>query len=173
MHKKLNMKTILEKRNRMKKGISPVISTIIIVAVAIAISIAVASWLMGLWTGFTTSENLKIVTATAYSSNVNGSTAAGLTEKRGNETIANIWIKVKNEGGAAATIDSVYVYNKHASFKVFNETGGEESGNSIPAGALRWIAANYSGTLTPGQTVQIKIITKAGTQLQYTTTVAP
>lgn len=34
-----------------RRGISPVIATVIIVAVAIAISIAVAGWLFGLWGG--------------------------------------------------------------------------------------------------------------------------
>ena len=34
---------------KLKRGISPVIATVIIVAVAIAISIAVAGWLFGLW----------------------------------------------------------------------------------------------------------------------------
>jgi len=43
-----------------RKGISPVIATVIIVAVAIAISIAVAGWIMGLWGGFGQTESLKI-----------------------------------------------------------------------------------------------------------------
>ncbi len=43
-----------------RKGISPVIATVIIVAVAIAISIAVAGWLMGLWGGFGQTESLKV-----------------------------------------------------------------------------------------------------------------
>ena len=37
---------------KLRRGISPVIATVIIVAVAIAISIAVAGWLFGLWGGF-------------------------------------------------------------------------------------------------------------------------
>ncbi|GBF09550.1 hypothetical protein apy_12750, partial [Aeropyrum pernix] len=37
-----------------RRGISPVIATVIIVAVAIAISIAVAGWLFGLWGSFAT-----------------------------------------------------------------------------------------------------------------------
>ncbi len=44
----------------LRKGISPVIATVIIVAVAIAISIAVAGWLMGLWGGFGQTEALKV-----------------------------------------------------------------------------------------------------------------
>ncbi len=46
---------------RERRGISPVIATVIIVAVAIAISIAVASWLLGLWSGFGSYESLKIL----------------------------------------------------------------------------------------------------------------
>ncbi len=45
---------------KMRKGISPVIATVIIVAVAIAISIAVAGWIMGLWGGFGQTESLKV-----------------------------------------------------------------------------------------------------------------
>ena len=43
-----------------RRGISPVIATVIIVAVAIAIAIAVAGWLMGLWGGFGQTEALRI-----------------------------------------------------------------------------------------------------------------
>ena len=42
-----------------RRGISPVIATVIIVA--IAISIAVASWILGLWSGFGSYESLKIL----------------------------------------------------------------------------------------------------------------
>jgi flagellin-like protein len=44
-----------------RRGISPVIATVIIVAVAIAISIAVAGWLMGLWGTFGATEQLIIL----------------------------------------------------------------------------------------------------------------
>ena len=46
---------------RVRLGISPVIATVIIVAVAVAISLAVASWLMGLWGGFTEYEALRVL----------------------------------------------------------------------------------------------------------------
>jgi len=44
-----------------RKGISPVIATVIIVAVAIAISLAVASWVLGLWSGFGEYEAVKVL----------------------------------------------------------------------------------------------------------------
>ena len=44
-----------------RKGISPVIATVIIVAVAVAISIAVVGWIMGLWGSIAGgTESLKI-----------------------------------------------------------------------------------------------------------------
>ena len=43
-----------------RRGISPVIASIIIAAVAIAISIAVAYWIMGIGGAETKFENLKI-----------------------------------------------------------------------------------------------------------------
>lgn len=43
-----------------RRGISPVIATVIIVAVAIAISIAVAGWLFGVFGGVSKTESLKI-----------------------------------------------------------------------------------------------------------------
>jgi len=48
---------------RNKKGISPVIATIIMVAVAIVISIAAAFWLTGLMTSFQTYENLAVTSS--------------------------------------------------------------------------------------------------------------
>ena len=166
-HRKLTLKEKLE-----KKGISPVIATIIIVAVAIAISIAVASWLMGLWTGFTKSEQLSMITGVAYKTYVNGSEAAGLSEGEAADTNATIWIKISNTGGADAEIDSVYVYNKNVDeWKVFDMTGSSTDG-VISAGSACWIAINYTG-LSTGQSVEVRIVTKQGTSLPCPLTVAP
>ena len=187
------MKTL--EKTKQKKGISPVIATIIIVAVAIAISIAVASWLMGLWTGFTATESLKVVSATAYSEPRSGSVAAGFPE--GSEAVkkgcnVTIWVKIRNDGSAAAEIDSVYVnnlYKAHVDKDAWdnaNETKPvemsdawvllDENGNwadSVnPNGGMAWLAINASG-LNVGQVIQIRIVTKAGTSLQQTITVTP
>jgi len=51
-----------------RKGISPVIATIIMVAIAIVISIATAFWLTGLMTSFQTYENLAVTSSYAVKS---------------------------------------------------------------------------------------------------------
>ena len=81
---------------RSRRGISPVISTIIIVAVAIAISIAVAFWLGGITAIFTRFEKLEI--STAYV-----------------DTDTNGWyvyLEVKNTGTTDARITEILVNDK-------------------------------------------------------------
>jgi len=51
---------MLKNKKLNKRGISPVIATIIIVAVAIAIAIAVAFWVVGIAGLFTRYEKLEI-----------------------------------------------------------------------------------------------------------------
>jgi len=76
-----------------KKGISPVIATVIIVAVTIAVAIAVAFWMAGLVNIFTRFEKLEISSAYA--------TLTGTTY--------TVTVNFKNTGSAAASISDVLV----------------------------------------------------------------
>ena len=82
---------------RGRRGISPVISTIIIVAVAIAISIAVAFWLGGITSIFTRFEKLEITSAYAKA------------ESNNDEAGWNITITIKNTGTSDATITDILI----------------------------------------------------------------
>ena len=77
-----------------RKGISPVIATVIIVAVTIAVAIAVAFWMTGIVGLFTGTEKLEIVS-------INAAPAAG-----GGWTIT---VTVKNTGTTTTSIDSIYI----------------------------------------------------------------
>jgi flagellin-like protein len=79
-----------------KKGISPVVATVIIVAIAIALAIAVALWASGLVGIFTRFEEVKVVSAYA--------------ELEGNGF--NVTLALKNTGSADATIDNVIINGK-------------------------------------------------------------
>jgi flagellin-like protein len=83
-----------------KKGISPVIATVIIVAVAIAVAIAVAYWVTGIIPAFTRYEELKI--SSAYISLDTGDTNA--TVAAGYCTVV-----VRNTGSADASLADVLV----------------------------------------------------------------
>ncbi|MHA1832718.1 MAG: archaellin/type IV pilin N-terminal domain-containing protein [Candidatus Baldrarchaeia archaeon] len=106
-----------------RKGISPVIATIIIVAVAIAIAIAVAYWVVGIAGIFTRFEKLEI-------------SAAWVTASGSNNVIH---LKFNNTGSAPATITDVFIngvpYNQF-------------SGGSVTLGGD---LANLPLTLDPGE----------------------
>ena len=72
-----------------RKGISPVIATVIIVAVTIAVAIAVAFWMTGIIGLFTGFEQLQIVNV--Y------------------EDSGGIIVTVKNTGTSAASITDIYL----------------------------------------------------------------
>jgi flagellin-like protein len=80
-----------------RKGISPVIATVIIVAVTIAVAIAVAFWMTGIVGLFTGAEKLEIVS-------INAAPAAGDGGNRWTITIT-----VRNTGTTTTSIDAIYI----------------------------------------------------------------
>jgi len=144
-----------------KKGISPVIATVIIVAVAIAIAIAVAFWMTGIVTIFTGQvEQLQVVSATP-------------TGTAGNYTIKII---VKNTGTTSVTVDGVFITPQNlvnaSSTNLTCDAGTISSNdglNGIDTNSACTIAPGNSTTITidnlggsPGQSVEIKLHTAAG-----------
>ena len=126
----------------MRKGISPVIATVIIVAVAIAISIAVAGWLMGLWGTFGTTEQVQVLPTTT------------LTNATGTVTLH---LCVKNTGSKAATITD---------YEIVGVTNGPQPLSSpitLDPGdtACTDISATLNG-VKPGAQYAIKVYTDTG-----------
>ena len=76
-----------------KKGISPVITTVILVAVGIALAVAIGLWMSGLVATFTRFEKLEVSSAYAIS------TQTGWT----------VTIIAKNTGSADATISTIMI----------------------------------------------------------------
>jgi len=131
----------------LRKGISPVIATVIIVAVALAIAIAVVGWIMGIWGAVTGgTEILKIM---PYSKLYNGNS----TES--NKYNVTVVLYIKNEGGASATITKVEVVG----ICTINVTA------SVPPGKEVKVSANKTGLdvgVTPGAIYTIKVYTSTG-----------
>ena len=80
-----------------KRGISPVITTVILVAVGIALAVAIGLWMSGLVATFTRFEKLEVTSAYAISSS--SSAKPGW----------NITVIVKNTGSADATISTIMI----------------------------------------------------------------
>jgi len=130
----------------LRKGISPVIATVIIVAVALAIAIAAVGWVMGIWGSVTGgTEVLKIMP---------DSKLYKYSDNNGNVTVL---LHIRNEGGASAVIDKIEIAGVD-----FNITG-----SVITAGCDTTVTASNTETnivnnITVGATYTVKIYTKAG-----------
>jgi len=96
------MEVLRVKKLRDRKGVSPVIATVILVAVTIVVAVAVAYW-MGSITGlYTRSENLQIVGYFMTKSE-------NVTVKGVNSTGWEITLTVKNAGSMDATITDIFI----------------------------------------------------------------
>ena len=147
------MRKLLDNR----KGISPVISTVIIVAVAIAVAMAVAFWMTGVVGIFTGQvEQVQIVAA------IPNATATGHDVK----------VTIKNAGTTTVTIDGVFVsptsltgtWNEEGNTNVGGEINTLVSASSalkVPPGETKTIVVHISGTVA-GQSIEIKLHSASG-----------
>jgi len=136
-----------------KKGISPVITTVILVAVGIALAVAIGLWMSGLVATFTRFEKLEITSAYAVT---NGTTKW------------SVYITAKNTGSADATITTIMLNGIPISgTSVVIITGTPPV--SLPVGnQIRFLinintnAPWGSGTLTSGTTINVVLHSAAG-----------
>ncbi|MEB3774458.1 MAG: DUF4352 domain-containing protein [Desulfurococcales archaeon] len=122
-----------------RKGISPVIATVIIVAVAIAISIAVAGWIMGLWGGFGQTESLKV-----------------FPDSYGDAANDQVVLIIQNTGGSTAQVYKVVVSNEEVA-TTFSVSPGQTVTQTITLG---------STDIQPGVAYSVSIYTQAGNVYQ-------
>ncbi len=156
------------KRNlaRNRKGMSIIISTIIIVAISITMAIAVSFWAMGIGNSFTKFEKLEFVTV--YS--------ADTTVQYLGRQCFQLNFNIKNTGTNTATINNIFLDGKPFNAASSRTPGGilayqvgiqgvilqtgQSLGGSVylPVGGL-WNSGDY---------VAVVIETTAGRQYPYT-----
>lgn len=135
-----------------RKGISPVIATVILVAVAITVSVSVAYWMGGISSLYTRLEKVEISSVV-----VNKGTS--------NYTIT---MSVKNTGSADATVDNVMIngkiltqYTSPVVTATYSPVGG-----AIVAGSTSTVTISIPTQsippFTPGTTLEVKLHTAAG-----------
>ena len=133
-----------------RRGISPVIATVIIVAVAVAISIAVVGWIMGLWGSIAGgTESLKIYP----DSNITGTT---------------LYLHIANTGSASAVIYKIEVMGlgKASNLDVASGTATPSNGNIIIDPGNEAIVNGTVSQCTAGAYYLVKVYTKAGNVYQ-------
>lgn len=141
----------------LRKGISPVIATVIIVAVAVAISIAVVGWIMGLWSTIAGgTEQLQVYPNVSLYSVSDGSA---------------LNITVYNRGTASSIIIQVEIVglDKSSSF-CSKPTSDISTCNkaqiTVNPGNTTSFTVKFGKHCTPGAQYIIKVYTKAGNVYQ-------
>lgn len=146
---------------RIRKGISPVIATVILVAVTLVIAVAIIGWLMGLWGGL-----------------AGGSPAISITNQKV-DTLGNIVLYIKNTGGGSDKLLSAEIIS--AGSIVGSATEGSTvtiNGESTTLPAT--ITANFAGwvtiptgvsSLNAGDTVIVKLYFESSGTQQFQVTV--
>ena len=135
-----------------RKGISPVIATVIIVAVTIAVAIAVAFWMTGIVGLFTGFEQLQITTI--------------YDDQNG------IHLTVRNTGTSTASITDVFVNNYpidqfNAQFQCDGNQLGPNNPITLRPGEQRNCVLTFNAqpaqfTVQPGVSLEIKLHTAGG-----------
>src|SRR5579875_3886038 len=132
-----------------KRGISPVIATIILIAITIVIAIAVAGWVFGLFGSYSRTQPVTIVASASSCSATSNSCT----------------LELSNQGGSAVTVVSASVDGTSA-------TINSVSGNTlISAGGSTYVVINTQG-LVAGQTVQVQLGLSNGATLSTTLVVS-
>jgi len=127
----------------MRKGISPVIATVILVAVALVLAVALAGWVMGIWGGLGGTEALQIT---------------GYINLTGTEVYVNATIV--NRGTAPANITMVQLIDE-GGIPVIEEP---EGGIIVSAGGTNTtgIGPFEGANVKVGRTYVVRFYTSSG-----------
>ncbi len=137
---------------RDKRGISPVVATVILVSVTIVVAVAVAYWMGGIAGLYTRFEKLEISSAYA-------------TWDSGNSQW-NVTINLKNTGSADATITSLLINGKPWDDSSFG--GNVSMTTSLPVPVTTGHTATITFTIdqgggfTAGVSIEIKLHSASG-----------
>lgn len=131
----------------LRKGISPVIATVIIVAVALAIAIAVVGWVMGIWGAVTGGTEMLKIYPDSY---INFT-------KVNDKQVPLLHLHIENTGGATAVIYKIEVSNVTISSDITLTPG-----NHTTLTITLTTPDNKVAAVTPGALYTVKIYTKTG-----------
>ncbi len=121
--------------NRAKRGVSPVIATVVLVAVAITISVGMAFYMGGISSQYTKFEKVEIQSAVSVWSSA--------------DDHWNITMKMKNTGTSTSTLNGVFI----------NEIEVNAYGSNVTAPPRQAVTdMEASKTITSGETITISVV---------------
>jgi flagellin-like protein len=144
--KKFNIK---QKNNKAKKGISPVIATVILVAVAVVIAAAMAGFSSSLFGTYSDTPNVDIRNVEVAATGLAGT------------------FDVTNSGGSADRITNISIPGTDLA----DATGWDLNANSDQTAVAFTLAG--TDTLNSGQQVTMKFFMQSGSEITQSVTVGP
>jgi flagellin-like protein len=141
------------KMSTKRRGISPVIATVILVAVAITVAVAVAYWMSGIAGQYTSFEKVEI--------------QSGYAVKDDPFTGWSLILTLKNSGTSTATLINCFINEQ-----IIGGSGTGVLGTVYADGVI-------SGTIPPtpaggiGETTDVGITIDSGKTVEVTTTIIP
>jgi len=127
---------------RNKRGVSPVLSVLLMIIVAVAASLVTYAWVMG-YIGFTTAKAGKAVQIQSIYGNAT-------------ETEVKVWVQNVGDG-------YIDIKNLECLYIDGVLTNGTSSMLRIESGGTAEITANLATALYHGQTIKAKVVTMDGT----------
>ena len=144
-------------RRYLRKGISPIIATVLLILIAIATGLLIYAFATG-WVGSRTS------TGTGPMSSI--------TIEAANISSGSVTVYVRNIGSVPTNISAVYVTDL-SSGNVYADTNPtvKNNGNPINPGEVKRVDASLNGfSPTSGYSYEIKVVTSDGASATYTIT---
>lgn len=131
-----------------KKGISPILATVILIAVTLVIAVGVIGWVMGIWGSMGKTETLKII-------------SGNITLPSSSSGNATLYLDIINQGTADALIYKVVVGSNVTTLT--NPITIKANGTITTIGINLGPSNNYS----PGVSYSVTVITQAGNQYPF------
>ena len=143
-----------------RRGVSPVIATVILVATAITIAVAVAYWMGGITSQYTRFEKVEIISV--YCESKTGGTYWG-----GSDPYWEITLSLRNTGTTQATIIGVFINGK-----AIHDYGAVSGYDYIQAfDESDNLVAFHNGetvTIDPGSSTELTVRIKQDSNLTFT-----
>ena len=139
-----------------KKGVSPVIATLLLIVIAVAAAVVTYTFVMGF-----------VGTSTASASTAQGQLTYDAYKVVGDTSNSNITIYLRNNGGKSVIVDAVYVAGVQYTYSdAANESGKWNiTSKTIDVGSVVTLFINSSGKINPAQWNEVKVICTDGTTL--------
>jgi len=131
-------------KSRTRKGISPVLATVILIAITLIAAIAIAGFVFGLFGSFTSTAQVQGIQT--YVTAADASKTTGLTSATCSATSGTDYIAFKNTGTSSATISAFTLKYGGQTYSIAATAGVAGACTVTAGGAAVYVNLVFTGT---------------------------